>query len=122
LNNPALSNTAIEKYRHDLEVIRNTALQVIKDFELLGIEITFSGNEHSAYEELKAQIIPALTMLYKEKNSAFNALLYRIDVNENKVQKILLNSSKENQAEELSKLVLEREFIKVLFKKLYKNS
>jgi hypothetical protein len=27
----------IEKYRHDLEVIRNTALQVAKDFELYGI-------------------------------------------------------------------------------------
>ena len=119
MNNPAPGNTAIEKYRHDLEVIRNTALQVIKDFELLGIEITFSGNEHSAYEELKAQIIPALTNLYKEKYSTFNELLYRIDVNENKVQQILRNSSKENQAEELSKLVLEREFIKVLLKKLY---
>ncbi|HKR04502.1 MAG TPA: hypothetical protein VJY62_07685, partial [Bacteroidia bacterium] len=104
MNNPAPGNTAIEKYRHDLEVIRNTALQVIKDFELLGIEITFSGNEHSAYEELKAQIIPALTNLYKEKYSTFNELLYRIDVNENKVQQILRNSSKENQAEELSKL------------------
>lgn len=119
MNNPLPGNTAIEKYRHDLEVIRHTALQVIKDFELSGIEITFSGNEHAAYEELKAQIIPALTNLYKEKHSAFNALLYRIDVNENKVQQILRNSSGENQAEELSKLVLERKFIKVLFKKLY---
>ncbi|MBK7970619.1 MAG: hypothetical protein IPK08_17750 [Bacteroidetes bacterium] len=30
-----------ELYRHDLEIVRNTAAQVIKDFGLAGIEIAF---------------------------------------------------------------------------------
>lgn len=122
LNSPTLSNSTIEKYRHNLEVIRNTASQIIKDFELFGIEIAFSGNEQSAYEELKTQIILVISNLYNENYPTFNALLYRIDVDEKKVQEVLRDSSKENQAELLSQLILEREFIKVLFKKLYKNS
>ena len=82
----------------------------------------FSGNEQVAYEELKSQIIPVLNNLYKNNYSLFNSLLYRIDVDEKKVQQVLLNVSKEHQAEELSKLILEREFIKAMFKKLYKIS
>ena len=45
----------IEKYRRDLEIIRLTAEQVIKDFQIFGFEIVFSGNEYTAYEELKTQ-------------------------------------------------------------------
>jgi hypothetical protein len=119
LNKPILNNSAVEKYRHDLEVIRNTAKQVVKDFDLFGIEITFSGNELTAYEELKTQIIPALTNLYKEKYSIFNALLYRIDVDENKLQEVLRDAPKTYHAEELARLILEREFIKTIYKKLY---
>jgi len=119
LSKPEINNSTIEKYRHDLEIIRNTASQIIKDFELFGIEITFSGNEHTAYEELKSQIIPVLSALYKNNYSNFNSLLYRVDVNEIKVLEILRNSVKEEQPEQLAKLILEREFIKVLFKKLY---
>ncbi|MEO5571859.1 MAG: hypothetical protein ABIT08_13270 [Bacteroidia bacterium] len=114
-----INNAFIEKYRIDLEVIRNTAAQIIKDFGLSAVEITFSGNEQIAYEELKSQIIPALNKLYKSNHSAFLSLFYRIDVNEKKVHEVISNSSKEDQAEQLSKLVLEREFMKVLYKKIY---
>jgi uncharacterized pyridoxamine 5'-phosphate oxidase family protein len=119
LNNPESNNLTIEKYRHDLEVVRNTAAQIIKDFNLFGIEITFSGNEFSAYEELKKQIIPALKNLYKDNHAAFFSLLYRIDVNEKKVQQVLNNSRDDELPEQLSKLILEREFKKALFKKFY---
>ncbi|MEP7168464.1 MAG: hypothetical protein ABI855_03780 [Bacteroidota bacterium] len=119
MNGQTLNNSSIEKYHHDLEVIRNAASQIIKDFELFGIEITFSGNEQTAYEELKSQIIPVLINLFCKNYSTFYALLYRIDIDENKVREILMDSSKENPSEELSKLILEREFIKVLFKKFY---
>jgi hypothetical protein len=118
LNPPAINNSRVEKYRHDQEVIRHTASQIIKDFELFGIEIKFSGNEQVAYEELKSQIIPALNNLYKNNYSLFNSLLYRIDVEERKVEYVIHSIPKEYQAEELSKLILEREFIKAIFKKV----
>lgn len=112
-----MGNDEIEKYRHDLEVIRNTAKQVIKDFGLYGIEIIFSGNELTAYDELKQQLVPALAKLYQ--SGTFTALLYRIDVDEKKVNEIMNNTAAENKASQLASLVIEREFIKVLLRKLY---
>ncbi|MFI5219673.1 MAG: hypothetical protein ACHQNT_09300 [Bacteroidia bacterium] len=110
----------IEKYRHDLEIIRNTAQQVIKDFSLHGVEITFSGNELTAYDELKQQLIPALAKLHQA--GTFTALLYRIDVDEKKVNEILNNSATKDIASQLASLVIEREFMKVLLRKLYSGS
>lgn len=56
-----------ELYRHDLEIVRNTAAQVIKDFGLAGIEIAFSGNPQTAYQELLQQVTPGLELLYKNR-------------------------------------------------------
>ena len=109
----------IEKYRHDLEIIRLTADQIIKDFELFGREIKFSGNELTAYEELKNQIAPALATLYQNNVSTFQSLLYRIDISEKKFSEIL-NDSKTNDFEDtLAEAVIQREFQKVLTRKFF---
>ena len=82
-----------EKYRHDLEVVRNTAMQVIKDFGMAGIEINFSGNPERAYQELLDQSFPALKGLYQQNPGSFMALLYRIDVEVRKVKQLSENLS-----------------------------
>lgn len=110
-----------EKYRHDLEVIRSTAQQVIKDFGISGIEITFSGNEATAYQELLDQVLPALRQLYKERRDVFMSLLYRIDVEEWKVRQLSENETTANFFIKLTGLVIEREFTKVLIRKLYSS-
>ena len=119
MNKPVLNNSTIEKYGQDPDVIQNTVKQIIKDFGLFGIEITFSGDEFKAYKELKTQIIPVLTNLYQENNFTFNALLYRIDVDEKSVQQIFKDVPKNCQAEALSSLIIQREFVKCVYKKLY---
>lgn len=104
----------IEKYRHDLEVIRNTALQVARDFETIGFEISLPVNELSAYEDLKAQLIPVLEKLMHKNPEQLSRLLYRIDVNEGK-------SMSTFDASGLAHLILERELIKVITRKLLSN-
>lgn len=107
------------KYRHDLEVVRNTADQIIKDFGLFGIIIHFSGNEKTAYQELKSQLIPELTKLYDQSFSKLQAILYRIDVPENKFVN-LPGNGKEERISALAELIMERELIKVILRKIYK--
>jgi hypothetical protein len=114
-----MSDLTPEKYRHDLEVVRNTARQVISDFQLAGVEIDFSGNPESAYRELVTQVTPALEMLYKKQRQTFMNLLYRIDVEEHKVNRLMKSTSGSSFFEGLADLVVEREFIKVLIRKLY---
>ncbi len=109
----------LEKYRHDLEIIRLTANQIIKDFEVFGHEITFSGNELTAYEELRNQVAPLLFELYKNRTSSFQSLLYRIDINEKIFRELLSNSTKNDFADLLADAVIQREFQKVLTRKFF---
>lgn len=110
-----------DKYRHDLEVVRNTATQVIKDFGMAGVEIQFSGNAETAYNELLEQALPALKALYQQNPGSFMALLYRIDVEEFKVKKLSDTFSGNEFFAHLAVLVIEREFMKVLIRKLYSS-
>ena len=106
------------QYRHDLEVVRMTAEQVKKDFSFHSIEITFSGNEQTAYAELRTQLVPLLEELFMKDRSRLMQLLYRVDVPEKDWKKVLtLDPSK--QPEKLTEIILEREFMKALTKKLY---
>lgn len=110
----------IEKYRRDLEIIRLTASQVIKDFQIFGFKISFSGNEYTAYEELKKQLTPLLYNLYNENRSTFQSLLYRIDISEAQWRKFL-QAPGNDFADSLASMVIEREFQKVLTRKFFSS-
>lgn len=112
-------NIKPEKYRHDLEVIRNTSSQMIKDFGMYGVEITFSGNPDSAYRELVSQAEPALEKLFRENRNAFMSLLYRIDIPEKSMNDLMVNEKRPHFFSKLSEMVVEREFLKVLIRKLF---
>lgn len=109
-----------EKYRHDLEVVRNTASQVMKDFGMSGIEINFSGNPDTAYSELLKQAQPALKNLYKGNPGSFMTLLYRIDIPEKKFREVSSQFNGEDFFNKLAEMVIEREFMKALTRKLLK--
>lgn len=112
------NSSSLTKYRHDLEVIRNTAAQVIKDVGLFNIHIVFSGNEETAYEELKAQLMPELLSLYEDNYSRLQSLFYRIDLSEKKVSAIP-STNKIEMIAAITDLILERELLKVITRKLY---
>lgn len=113
-----MKQSDIVHYRHDLEVVRMTAEQVKKDFSFHQMEITFSGNEQTAYAELKAQVTPLLAELFVKNRPRLMQLLYRVDVPERDWKKVLALNAAE-QPEKLSEIILEREFMKALTKKLY---
>jgi hypothetical protein len=99
-------------------VVRKTAEQVIKDFQLFSIEIHFSGHAENAYIELRDQLIPELQKLYDQNYSKLQSLFYRIDVSEKKVR-ALNENNKRDFISGLTDLILERELVKVITRKLY---
>ena len=113
-------NLDLEPYRHDLQIIRDTAEQVIRDFDIHGVQITFSGNPMLAYEELHTQLVPALKQLEKLGHSKIKALLYRIDIPEKDFMQVSEYQNKEIFWNELSALILRRELTKVVTRKLFK--
>lgn len=115
-----MNNSEIEKYRHDLEVIRMTAEQVNKDFAMQQMEITFSGNEMTAYEELKAQLVPLMKTMLAGNRTQLMQLLYRVDVPERDWKKVVMMENAAAQAQKLSEIILEREFMKAMTRKLFR--
>lgn len=110
-----------EKYRYDLEVIRETAEQIVKDFNIKGFEIIFSGIVQNAFDELKSQITPMIIKLFNEDRASFQSLLYRIDISEKDYQKTLAQVQPKAFEEELSELIIRREFQKVITRKYFSD-
>jgi len=107
-----------EKYRNDLAIIRDTVNQINKDFNLEGFELKLSEIEQNTFDDLKIQLAPVIDQLFNKDKQEFNNLLYRVDIPEKDFRKLL----KENQnkfSEDLSEMIIRREFQKVLTKRFF---
>ncbi|MFC1733649.1 hypothetical protein ACFL6I_25400 [candidate division KSB1 bacterium] len=113
--------TAKESYLNDINLIKETARQIIKDFKIHGLELEFSGNTESAYDEMFDQIFPALDELINSDYGKFLSLLYQIDISEKQVGTLLEEYPKSHYSKGLTKLILEREFRKVLTKHYFQK-
>lgn len=114
-----LSN--ISQYFNKLDLIKDTAEQIIKDFDMFGMEIKFSGNAYNAYEELFNQIEPHIKNLIDTNHQKFMGILYRIDLSDEQVKKAVNENSSESFSEIVTDLIIKRELQKVVIRKHYKN-
>ncbi len=101
-------------YSQNLPYLRLTAEQVIKDFGFFGHEITFTGNEKTAFEELFSQVLPLVKHLVDKDFAAFCNLLYRIDLAEATVRKMMRES--EDFYADITKSILKRALQKVVLR------
>jgi hypothetical protein len=109
----------IDKLKTKLELIQLTAEQIIKDFGEFNFTITFSGNEQSAYHELTVQTTEIIKKLYKNEFTKLQSLLYRIDVNEKLVNEALKMGDISAISQQISHLIVEKSFMKVVYRKYY---
>ncbi|HRG38868.1 MAG TPA: hypothetical protein PK289_10080 [Bacteroidia bacterium] len=108
-------------YINRLDLIKDTANQVIKDFDMFGLEIKFSGNAYNAYEELFDQIQPHIDKLINSNQQKFLGILYRIDISEEQVKKAVHDNLSEPFSHIITDLVIKRELQKVVIRKQYKK-
>lgn len=90
--------------------------QLNKDFQLANIDEEFKLNISTL--ELKNNLDSLLLNLITKKYDDYLNLLYRIDVSENEIATIK-NDNLLNTIENISFLILKREFQKVLLRKMY---
>ena len=117
---PEFSQSDIEGYRNQVEIIRLTAEQVIKDFALFGLEISFSGNVINAYNELFEQLNASIADLLVSDYSKFISLLYHIDISENQLRR-RLDSITDLTPGIITEMVLDRELKKVIIRRYYRG-
>jgi hypothetical protein len=112
----------LRSIRREKEVIRLTAEQIIKDFTLFGMEITFSGMLDWAYEELFEQMLKHITHLMAYDHQKLLSLLYQIDPSEKKVIEEYTQDHEIPYNEILTRMIIEREIVKVLTRLYFKDN
>lgn len=116
--------SVLTPYLNRIDILNDTAQQVIKDFGMTGVEITpiaigVSGNTENAYAELFSQILPHIEKLQKENFQNFYNLMYRIDISEGQIKKAVGEAKDRSFSEIITDLILKRELLKVLIRKSY---
>jgi hypothetical protein len=117
-----LKSFDIELYKTKTEVIRQTVEQVKKDFTMFGMDIEFTGNADMAYNELFQQLTGHVSHLLEIDPHRLSALLYQVDLGENKIMESSANHPDWTLPEVITELVIHRELNKVLIRNYYKNN
>jgi len=116
-----LQNNNIEFFLNKADIIQETAAQIMKDFGMFGIEITFSGNVENAYRELHEQLVNQITVYLERDYSRLMAVLYQVDITEHEIAKASQELPHYNDLEILAHQVIFRELKKVLYRIYYKS-
>ena len=110
----------LEPYFINIDILQQTAAQVVKDFGQEGHDVVFSGDTQRAYSELFIQIKPILLRLSQGNHQSFLNLLYRIDVNEKYIQEHQSKIQTLEYFDQLTDAVLQREMQKVITRNYFK--
>lgn len=116
---PDIAN--IDKYKLHLDLIQQVAAQVTKDFSMFGLEIELSNNLDNPYQQLAEQMYPHFEHFYKNNLQRFSAILYRIDIDENKLNQKLKQLPAKDRVHFIVDEVLKRELQKVVLRKFFSN-
>lgn len=110
----------IEKQRNDEIIVEQTARQVIKDFALFGMEVTFPANIRWAYDELFHQLKIHVSRMLETNDKLLLSLLYQIDVSERLIRKKSADKPDIVLSDIITDLILERELKKVITRNYFK--
>ena len=120
MNLPKLSE--LSPYLNRTDLLEKVVAQVKKDFNCFSFEITFSNKEESPYIELFNQILPLIDELLNDDYPKLLAMLYRIDIDEDFLNRKLKELQQSDTHELITDLILKRELQKVIIREIYSNS
>jgi len=118
LSIPKLSE--LQPYYNRKDLIEKVVKQIQKDFEWFSLDIIFSNNPNiSPYQELFQQILPLVDEMLNEDYPKLLSILYRIDIDEEFINRKLKEISNADTDEVITDLIIKRELQKVIIKEIY---
>ena len=117
MNFPSLSE--LSPYYNRTDLLEKVVEQIKKDFNWFSYEITFTGKNESPYQELYAQILPLIEELLNDDYPKLMAMLYRIDLDEEFLNKRLKEIAQVDTDEVITDLIIKRELQKVIIRDMY---
>lgn len=110
-----LPNATFELEKNQ-DLIRETFEQLNKDLQMSGIS---NQLETSPIEEAMQQTKSLIESLVEGHSTHLFQLLYRVDINQEKIR-ALFNGETNDACSELTKLILQREYQKVVLRRSFK--
>ncbi len=112
----------LRAYYNKADLIKKVVLQIEKDFSWFNLDINFEeNNELSAYQQLYQQILPLVEELLNDDYPKLLAMLYRIDLDEDYLNRQLKVTPNADTDEIICDLIIKRELQKVIIREIYSS-
>ena len=118
---PQVNNSNVSGFFTEAEIVQETAEQIMKDFGMFGVEITFSGDTSQAYYELHNQLIDQISILLERNYELLLSVLYQVDITDKEISKATRELPHYNQIEIIAHQVIVRDLKKVLLRRYFRN-
>ncbi len=116
---PSLSE--LSPYYNRTDLLEKVVDQIKKDFNWFSFEISFKGEKDSPYQELFLQILPLVDEMLNDDYPKLMAMLYRIDIEEDFLNRKLKESEQADTDEVITDLIIKRELQKVIIREAYSS-
>jgi len=120
MNLPEINNKNISLHLNEAEIVVETAEQIMKDFGMFGVEITFSGNTDEAYYELHEQLVEQISKLAERNYDLLLSVLYQVDITDREITKAKSELPEYSHLEIIAHQVIFRDLKKVLLRRYFK--
>ncbi|MCY1719212.1 hypothetical protein OU798_02605 [Prolixibacteraceae bacterium Z1-6] len=118
---PQINNSNVSRHLNQADIVQQTAEQIMKDFGMFGVEITFSGNTENAYAELHNQLIDQITLLVERNYDLLLSVLYQVDITDREIYKAQQELTHYSHIEIIAHQVIVRDLKKVLLRRYFKQ-
>ena len=118
---PEIRNDNIATFLNSPDIVQETADQIMKDFGLFGVIISFSGNTDEAYHELHQQLIAQIAVLLDRDYSKLLSILYQVDITDKEIAKAEKELPDYNHVEVIAHQIIVRDLKKVLTRHYFKS-
>ncbi len=121
MNLPNIQPNNVQSFLNKEEIVRDTAEQIMKDFGMFGVEISFSGNIDKAYEELFDQLVGQVEYLLSNQSERLMSILYQVDIHNRDIQRTQNEFPNYTLVEVVSHQIIFRDLKKVMLRRYFKS-
>lgn len=117
---PQVTYNNVSTHLNNEAIVLETAEQIMKDFGMFGVEITFSGDTSQAYNELHKQLIDQISLLMERNYDLLLSVLYQVDITEREIARAEIELPHYSHIEIIAHQVIVRDLKKVLLRRYFK--
>ncbi len=107
--------------RNDKKEVKTLSKFVSSDFVKNGIDSLINSGDFQSLMEFKIYLTNKIAYLMDKKYDLLMTTLYRIDIDETKIEKLFAGGNRDFIPERLAELIIERQLQKIRLREKYKS-